>query len=59
MKRRDGGGGKRPGAQKRLRVEGCECGRDGRTTMPCSSIGLSDHIRSGGKRRDMGKTQWL
>lgn len=50
--------GRRGGAQKRLRVEGgvCVCGRDGRTTMPCSSIGLSDHIRSRGKRRDMGET---
>lgn len=29
--------------------EGGGCGgggRDGQTTMPCSSIGLSDHIRS-------------
>lgn len=44
------------GAQKRLRVEGGECGRDGRTTMPCSSIGLSDHIRSRSEQQDMGET---
>lgn len=44
------------GVQKRLRVEGGECGRDGRTTMPCSSIGLSDHIRSRSEQQDMGET---
>lgn len=51
-KRREGEGSGKLGAQKRLRVEGGggECGRDGQTTMPCSSIGLSDHIRSRGEQ---------
>lgn len=56
MRKEEGAGGGWVGAQKRLRVEGCERGRDERTTMPCSSIGLSDHIRSRSEQQDMGET---
>ena len=42
-----GGGGGSTKAPEGWR--GGECGGDGRTTMPCSSIGLSDHVRSRGK----------
>lgn len=34
---------------------GMSVAETGRDTMPCSSIGLSDHIRSRSKRRDMGE----
>lgn len=56
MRKGERGGGGKLGAQKRLRVEGGECGRDGQTTMPCSLIGLSDHIRLRSERQGMGET---